>query len=471
MGIGRSETLEPYLRRAYAWRRASVNRRIFAAMATVAAAGVLIKAAAMARDVVVASYFGTSDAVDAFFIALTVPTFAINIITGSLPAALVPAYVRVTRAEGAEGARRLVSGIFVGTVALVAVASLVLVLGAPLLLPLIGGNFGGDKLALTRHLFYFLLPAVLLAGLSGILSSLLNAHERFLLAAMTPLFGPVLTIGLLLAAGARWGVYLLAVGLLAGAVAELLVLGWSAYRRGLLAPARWTGWHPETRRVLEQYVPVVVGGAVMGSSPLIDQSMAASLGAGSVATLGYGSKVVAAALGVGTTALSTAIFPHLSSMVAAADWAGVRHTLRTYVRLVLGVSILAVLLIVALSTPIVRLLYERGAFSSDDTLAVARVQALLALQIPFFALGIIAVRLLSALRGNRVLMWVSIMNFVTNIAGNYVFMRVWGVAGIALSTSVVYAISAIVLCWSVQRRIGHWSRSGQTTQVQQSSNT
>jgi len=50
-------------------------------------------------------------------------------------------------------------------------------------------------------------------------------------------------------------------------------------------------------------------------------------------------------------------------------------------------------------------------------------------------------------------------------------MRVWGVAGIALSTSVVYAISAIVLCWSVQRRIGHWSRSGQTTQVQQSSNT
>src|SRR5215211_3198780 len=103
MGAGRPETLQLYLHRAQAWRRASVNRRIFAALATVGAAGLLLKVGAMARDVVVASYFGTSDAVDAFFIALTVPTFAINIITGSLPAALVPAYLRVSRAEGAEG--------------------------------------------------------------------------------------------------------------------------------------------------------------------------------------------------------------------------------------------------------------------------------------------------------------------------------------------------------------------------------
>lgn len=453
MSGGRPEAIQIYVHRAHAWRRASVNRRIFAAMATVGAAGVLLKVVAMAKDVVVASYFGTSDAVDAFFIALTVPTFAINMITASLPVALVPAYVRVARAEGAEGARRLLSGTLVGTVALVALVSLVLVLSAPLLLPLIGANFGGEKLVLTRHLFYFLLPAVLLAGLSGILSSLLNAHERFLLAAMTPVLGPALTIVFLVAAGARWGVYSLAVGLLAGAVAELLVLAWSAFRRGLLVASRWTGWHPETRRVLEQYVPMVVGAAVMGSSPLIDQSMAASLGPGSVAALGYGSKVVAAVLSIGASALSTAIFPHLSSMVAAADWAGVRNTVRTYVRLVLAVSIPAVVVIVALSGPIVRVLYQRGAFSAEDTSVVSRVQALFALQIPFSTLGIIGVRLLSALSANRTLMWISMGNFVTNVVGNYLFMQVWGVAGIAFSTSVVYVISATVIWWCVQRRI------------------
>jgi putative peptidoglycan lipid II flippase len=84
---------------------------------------------------------------------------------------------------------------------------------------------------------------------------------------------------------------------------------------------------------------------------------------------------------------------------------------------------------------------------------VARVQALFALQIPFYVLGIIGVRLLSATGGNRLLMWISIGNFVTNIVGNYVFMQFWGVAGIALSTSLVYVVSSVVIYAGVRRRI------------------
>jgi putative peptidoglycan lipid II flippase len=443
------------VRRFVTWQRASTNRRIFAAMMVVGTATVFGKVLAMAKDIAVASYFGTSDSVDAFFIALTVPTFAINVIAGSIPAALVPVYVQVRARDGIAEAGRLLGNVLLLAGTAIAFACLVLAVLAPILMPVVGARFGGEKLVLTRHLFLLVLPGVFISGVSGMLAGVLNAHERFLLAAVTPAFMSVLSIAFLVGAADRWGISALAIGLTTGYAAELIVLAWSVRGRHLLAAPQWAGWRrPDVQRVLGQYTPLAIGGAVMSSSPLIDQAMAASLGSGSVAQLAYGSKVVAAGLGIGATALSTAIFPHFSRMVATHDWSGVRHTLRTYSRVVLVVSVAVVLLIVALSEPLVRLLFERGHFLASDTRVVARVQALYALQIPFYVLGILGVQLLYAVGANRVLMWVSIGNFFTNIVGNYVFMRIWGVAGIAFATSMVYLLSMIVLLTAVWKRLG-----------------
>jgi putative peptidoglycan lipid II flippase len=145
-------------------------------------------------------------------------------------------------------------------------------------------------------------------------------------------------------------------------------------------------------------------------------------------------------------------------MVASCDWSGLRHTLLTYTRLALVAGVAAVVLIVTFSQPIVRLLFERGQFLASDTHAVARVQALYAVQIPFYILGILGVQLLHAISANRVLMWVSIGNFFTNVIGNYVFMRVWGVPGIAFATSMVYFLSMVALLTAVWKRLGELQR-------------
>jgi putative peptidoglycan lipid II flippase len=445
----------PDVRRAFSRRYASTNRRIFVAMVIVGVATLLAKVLGMAKDMVVASYFGTSDAVDAFFIALAVPSFAINVIAGTLPAALVPVYLRVYERDGTRAAGRLLSDMLILAAASLAAASVVLVLLAPLFLPLVGATFGGEKLALTRNLFLWILPGVFVSGLSGALGSVLNAHDRFLVAAVTPVFNTLLIIAFLFGAADHWGIYALAIGLSVGYLSELLILGWNTWSRGLLARPRWLGWRdPEVRQVLSQYAPLVIGGAVMSTSPLIDQAMAATLGSGSVAQLTYGSKIVAAGMGIGVTALSTAIFPHFARMVAARDWPAVRHSVRTYSRLVLAAAIPAALLIIVFSSTIIRTVFERGQFSTADTQVVARIQALYALQIPFYVLGIMGVQLLHAISANRVLMWVSIGNFFTNIIGNYVLMRLWGVAGIALATSIVYLLSMVVILSAVSRRLG-----------------
>ena len=94
---------------------------------------------------------------------------------------------------------------------------------------------------------------------------------------------------------------------------------------------------------------------------------------------------------------------------------------------------------------IVETLFERGAFGSEDTKQVSQIQMFYALQIPFYILGILAVRLISSLKSNYILMYGAAISLPLNIALNYVFMQWFGVSGIALSTACVYLVSFIFL--------------------------
>jgi putative peptidoglycan lipid II flippase len=129
-------------------------------------------------------------------------------------------------------------------------------------------------------------------------------------------------------------------------------------------------------------------------------------------------------------------------MVAAGDWPGVRHTLRTYLRLILAATFILTCALVIGAEPMVRILFERGSFTRQDTHVVAVVTACFALQIPFYVAGILGVRLLNALGKGRAIMLICATNLVVNIIGNLLLMRWLKVAGIALTTSLVYLVSA-----------------------------
>jgi putative peptidoglycan lipid II flippase len=166
--------------------------------------------------------------------------------------------------------------------------------------------------------------------------------------------------------------------------------------------------------------------------------MASWLGSGSVSALNYGNKIPAFLSSIGVIALGTAVLPHFSRLVAVGDHAQLRHTIKTYARWILLISIPLTVVFIALSESIVKLVFERGAFGPEDTILVARVQQMYLLQVPFLVLGILGVRVLVAMSKNHLLTIMSVVNLAVNVVGNIVFMRWLGVSGIALSTSVVY---------------------------------
>jgi len=432
-----------WLDRWRGWRNVSVNRRIFAAMITVGAFTLVVKAIGILRQLVIADQFGTSDALDAFLIAFLVPSFAVNVVAGSFNAAFMPTYIQIRAEQNREAAQRLFSSVTVGSTILIVVISGLLALLSPYIISVIGSGFSPDKQALTRSIFFVVLPVLVISSLATIWASILNAGERFVLAALAPIMTPVVTVIALLAMGTLWGIYALAIGTVGGFFLEAVLLAWGLRREHFSLVPRWYGMDPAARQVAKQYAPMAAGALLMSSTDLVDQSMAAMLGPGSVSALSYGSKVVALIIGMGSIALGTAVFPYFSRMVAEKDWEGIRCTLKTYTGLILLVTVPLTIVLFRFSEPIVMLLFARGAFSTGDTLLVGRVQSLYLLQIPFYVLSIMGVRLLSALKKNQILMVISGINLIANIIGNYLFMSYLGVAGISLSTSVVYLISVI----------------------------
>jgi putative peptidoglycan lipid II flippase len=282
----------------------------------------------------------------------------------------------------------------------------------------------------------------------------LNAGEKFAAPALIPVVTPALTITFILLGGSFVGIYGLALGLVVGQLTESFLLGYALKRRGVRTSPGWYGFDTNLRQIVQQFVPMIAGAFLLGSTQLVDQAFAASLSAGNVAVLNYGNKVISFPLQIAATAIGTSFLPYFSSMLAKNDWHGARQTLNRYLKLIFTLTIPLTLLLVVFSEPLVRLLLQRGAFTGADTRIVADVQALGALQIPFYLGGILIVRLISAMKANHILMWGAGLSLVINFLGDYLLMKIFGVAGISFSTSIVYFSSFMFLMLMLRSMYG-----------------
>jgi putative peptidoglycan lipid II flippase len=431
-------------------RFSTVHRGILRAVISVGAAGIFVKLIATAKEIGVASVYGRSDAMDAFLAAALIPSLLVNLISESMNQALVPTLVRVREQEGRDRAQQLLSSSMLSMCLLLGLASALMALLAHGFFPLIASNFSPAKLALSIRLFYGLLPIVLLTGIATNGTAILNTLDRFALPALAP---AVISISVLLGAlflGSRFGIWAMVYATLAGSLLHVIIVAWMMEAHGYTFRLRWHGMNEATREVAGQYGPVLLSSVVASSGLLVDQSMAAMLPAGSVSALVYANRFVSVVLTLLAGAVSTAIVPYFSRMIAHRDWAGCRHTVYTWVRLTALVSIPISILLIAGARPLVRIAYQHGRFGPHDTAIVATVLAMYAVQIPFYVTSRVYYRLIVAMRRTDLVLYCGLLNLGLDIVLNLVLMHWFGVAGIALATSL-WTVSTFFYLW-------YWSR-------------
>lgn len=423
-------------------RVSTVHRSILHAALSVGAAGIVVKLIATGKEIAVASVYGRSDAMDAFLAAALIPSLLVNLISESMNQALVPTLIRVREQEGRERAQQLLSNSMLWMCLLLGAASALMALLAHGFFPLIASNFPPAKLALSIRLFYGLLPIVLLTGIATNCTAILNTLDRFALPALAP---AVISISVILGAllfGSRLGIWAMVYATLAGALAHVVLVAGMMEAHGYGFRLRWHGMTEATREVAGQYGPVLLSSVVASGGLLVDQSMAAMLPAGSVSALVYANRFVSVVLTLLAGAVSTAIVPYFSRMIAHREWAGCRHTIRTWVQITAVVSVPIALLLIAGAQPLVRVAYQHGHFGPRDTVIVAAVLAMYAVQIPFYVTSRVYYRFIVAMRRTDLVLYCGTINLGLDIVLNlalmhwFVLMHWPGVAGIALATSL-----------------------------------
>jgi putative peptidoglycan lipid II flippase len=424
----------------------SVNRRIFRAAASVTAAGLLVKIVATFKEIAVAGAYGRSDAMDAFLAAALIPGLLINLISESMNQALVPTLIRVREQDGHDRAQELLSSSMLWMCVLLAAASAAMALAARGFFPLIASHFPAAKLDLSVRIFYALLPMVLITGIATNCTAVLNTFDRFALPALAVVINPIAIIAGALLLSSRLGIWAMVYATLAGALVHAAVVASMMDSHGYRFRLHWHGMTEATREVAHQYGPVLLSGVVASGGLLVDQSMAAMLPAGSVSALVYANRFVSVVLTLLAGAVSTAVTPYFSRMIAVQDWAGCRRTLRTWVRLTAMVSAPIAIALVVGSRLLIRITFQHGAFGPGDTAVVAPVLMMYAIQIPFFVSSRVFYRFLLAMLRTDLIFYCGAINLILDIVLNLILMRWFGIAGIALATSL-WTVSTFLFLW------------------------
>jgi len=429
----------------------SSSRRMLADTVTVGGWTFAVKVAGAVKVILAARMFGAGDAMDAYLIAFLLPSFFIDLLAGPLDTALVPALVELREKRGRPAAEDFYRGVLASVGAAFLVVAFLTAVTAGLFLPLLASSFTPDKLADTRQLLLMMIAVVPLSGLSVTWRAVLNSERRFAFAAIVPLVTPVISIAAILIAGKQYGVMALAAGTLAGGAMEAAAGAVGARLAGYNVLPTWSGVGVALREVTAQYFPLVAVTLVMTGTALIDQGIAARLGSGSVAALSYGTRLLGVLIVVGPTAVGTAVLPHLSAGVVSGGAGAMRRSLRNYVLIVLAVILPVTAGLIYFSEPIIRVLFENGSFSQDAIRLVARIQQASLLQLPIAILLALEIRLISALRQNRILYNVAALSVLLTFILDLLLMRWLGVIGIALAGVAIRLVSGLYLSCKISR--------------------
>jgi putative peptidoglycan lipid II flippase len=442
--------------------------RLYSAFATVGGLTMVSRILGFLRDILIAAVLGTGMVADAFVVAFRLPNLFRRLFAeGAFNAAFVPLFAKRLETDGAADARTFAEEAFAGLFAVLLIVTAVAQIAAPWLV--LGLAFGfaddPDKFALTTALTRIAFPYLLCMSLVALLSGLLNSLHRFLAAAAAPIvLNLVLCTAMLLAYWRGYDQvsagYILATGVTIAGILQLMMLWIAARRAGFTLRLRRPRMTDGVRRLLALGVPGVIAGGITQVNIVVG-TIIASLEASAVSYLYYADRLYQLPLGIVGVAIGVVLLPDLSRHLGAGDQMAAMDSQNRSMELSLLLTLPAAVALLVAAEPIIRVLFERGAFGARDTEATAWALAAFAVGLPAFVLIKVLQPGFFANEDTKTPMRYAGVNLVLNAAGSlalFFTFKTWGFmphVGIALATSIAAWVNAFLL-WGTLKRRGHF---------------
>ncbi|HEY9278763.1 MAG TPA: lipid II flippase MurJ [Eoetvoesiella sp.] len=416
------------------------HRRIALGAFRVAFFLVLAKAAGALKEMAVAYRYGVSDAVDAYQFTQVMASWLPLTIVGAMSVVLIPVLVR-TRYEDEEKRVRFLRELQAWVIAVGVVLALLTYLLWPYILIWSGKGLTPQAHLMSSKLMLAFAPAALLTLIVGLSTARLRSHERHINTLLDSVPAVVILVWVMLA-GAVHDVGPLMWGTLVGFVIQAVwLLRLASKADGLWAGPRFTFKSEHWPDMVKAAGVMLVGQVAMSFVGPIDQYTAANLGSNANATLGYASRLLALLLGVGAASVGRAALPVLADIQSRGEPERARSMALKWSGLMLLAGAAVTLAGWLLAPWGVSLLYERGAFNHENTLAVAHVFRWGLLQLPFYFGVLVLVQLLASQNRYRVMAVIAVANFALKAVMNQMLAPSMGPAGIMFATSLMYALS------------------------------
>jgi len=382
------------------------------------------------RDQRIALLLGTTVAADSYLLAYRIPNLFRRLVAeGSMTASFIPVFTGYMREKDKEEVWDFANRLF-WTLALVVAAITVLgMVFSPYVIHLFassGGRQGGWDQAIELNRIIF--PYLFFVALAALAMGILNCFHVFGLPAATPVFLNLATI--LFSVAAVWKYFKspatsLAVGVLVGGVLQFLIQVPLLVQKGMTFKFAISFSHPGISNVARLMIPRLFGIGIGQINLLIDTrfATASKMPEGSLAALYLADRVMELVLGGYAIAVATAILPMMSHQAAASDFSGLKKTLAFSVRLVAFITIPAMLGLMILREPIIRVLFQHGRFVAESTRLTARALLYYAIALPGLARVKLVVPAFYSTKDTKTPVIVAGISMALNIILNIVFLE------------------------------------------------
>ena len=412
------------------------------------------------RDSLIAALLGAGPIADAFLVAFQFINVARRSISeGALNAALVPGYLRVRESDGTVAAAAF-AGRVLGTVSLILIGiALVLTLLMPLVISILAPGFiGRDALQFAVDDARLMMPYFAFVGPVTVMMGVLNAENRFVLTAFSPvLFNVTLIVVLLILLVWRHDPLFSATFIagavgVAGCLQMLILMQRRPWRDGVATPIR-VSFDPQIRGFFRKGIP----GMIANAGPqflIVGGAIVASASPAAVSWLYFANRLIELPLGMVGVAMGTVLVPELTRAIQGNDRAALVQAESRGFELAVALVMPAMLGLIVLSEPLIRVLFEHGAFTARDTAATAQALAILAVGLPAHVL----VKVLSpgffARDDTRTPLYATLSGIAVAVVTALLVGSSFGASGVAASISFGAWFCAAVLAWRVVTTFG-----------------
>jgi putative peptidoglycan lipid II flippase len=437
-------------------RRSSASGRIAGAALILMAGTILSRVLGVGRESAIAFLFGAGAEVDAFTVANHVATIVFDLlISGTVSAALVPVFSEYAGKEE----KREEFGKIVGTVLTISTVFLILAVAVLELfaVPLVGFmSQGADPRtqSLALNMTQVVLPGVIFMGLSGVVMAVHYSLNRFIWPAFT---SALFNAAIIFCAFSLFnmGVSSLAIGLVVGSFA-MLALQVPGLRDLPIRPS-FDLSHPAVRKIFKLYAPVGLSMVVSATALVIDRNLASQVGEGAISAMRYATTLVQLALGIVAAGISLASLPSLSQHFSNGDSMAYRRTLAAGLRMVTLLVLPAAAGLLALSTPLVSLIFRHGRFTAEDQALVVLALLFYIPGLPFSAIDQVLIIAFYARKNTLTPVIIGIAAAGVYLAVALSTVETMGMTGLVLANSAQLTFHAIVtglLLWRALRTEG-----------------